>query len=128
MERIWDLSEGITNFMKAMTDIKEVVDIFEQEVEVRDKENPEPSRIKNGVIEFKNVYFGYSEETDVLNSFNLKIQSGEKIGLVGHSGSGKSTITKLLLRFVNVEKLIVLAIKIGVYILKLNPLLFNVKK
>lgn len=103
MERIWELSEGTTKFMKAMSDVKEVVDIFETEVGVRDISNPEPCRIKNGVIEFKNVSFGYTEETEVLSNFDLKIKKGEKVGLVGHSGSGKSTITKLLLRFVDIS-------------------------
>ncbi len=60
--------------------------------------------MKDGIIEFKNISFGYNEGTEVLNDFNFKIQKGEKIGLVGHSGSGKSTITKLLLRFINVDK------------------------
>ncbi len=103
MERIWDLSDGITNFMKAMTDIKEVVDIFETEVEVKDPVNPEVCTIKDGVIEFKDVSFGYNDKDNVLEKFNLKIDKGEKIGIVGHSGSGKSTITKILLRFADVD-------------------------
>lgn len=103
IDRIWDLSEGTTNFMEAMSDVKEVVDIFEAEVEVKNIENPEPCGIKDGQIEFKNVSFGYTEDTDVLSNFNLSIKKGERIGLVGHSGSGKSTITKLLLRFVDVD-------------------------
>ncbi len=103
MERIWDLSDGITNFMKGMTDIKEVVDIFETEIEVKDPINPEACRIQDGVIEFNNVYFGYNDEDNVLEKFDLKINKGEKIGIVGHSGSGKSTITKILLRFSDVH-------------------------
>lgn len=103
MDRIWDLSDAITNFMKAMTDIKEVVDIFETKVEIRDPVDPEVCKMYDGEIEFQNVSFGYNEDTDVLNNFNLKIAKGERVGLVGHSGSGKSTITKLLLRFVDVD-------------------------
>ncbi|MEK7588466.1 MAG: ABC transporter ATP-binding protein [Patescibacteria group bacterium] len=103
IDRIWDLSSGLTNFMEALTDAQEMVDIFEQNIEVKDLVVPENSRMKEGVIEFKNVSFGYIEEVDVLSNFNLKIEKGEKIGLVGHSGSGKSTITKLLLRFTDVN-------------------------
>lgn len=54
-------------------------------------------------IEFKNVTFSYGK-TDVIKDFNLTINKGEKIGLVGLSGSGKSTIISLLLRLYNVEK------------------------
>lgn len=103
MERIWELSEGTTTFMKAMTDIKEVVDIFETEIGVKDPINPEDLRMSKGIIEFKNVSFRYVEENEVFENFNLRINKGERVGLVGHSGSGKSTITKLLLRFLDVN-------------------------
>ena len=103
MERIWDLSEGVTNFMKAMADMKEVVDIFEIPIEVKDKLDPEGCRMKGETIEFKNIYFSYVEENLVFENFNLKINKGERVGLVGHSGSGKSTITKLLLRFLDIS-------------------------
>ena len=104
LERIWDLSSGITNFMEELTNAKEMVDIFEQDIEVKDINNPEILKIKDGVIEFKNISFGYIDEINVLTNFDLQVKKGEKIGLVGHSGSGKSTITKLLLRFVDVDK------------------------
>ncbi len=102
-ERVWDLSEDVTTFMKAVTDMKEAVDIFDAEMEVKDPIHPEVSSIQSGVIEFKHVSFSYMEESEVFEDFNLKINSGEKIGLVGHSGSGKSTITKLLLRFMDIQ-------------------------
>jgi ATP-binding cassette subfamily B multidrug efflux pump len=56
-----------------------------------------------GRIEFKNVSFGYGRETGVLRHFNLVIHPGEKIGLVGRSGAGKSTVVNLLLRFFTLE-------------------------
>ncbi len=99
IDRIWDLSSALARFMEALTDAKEMVDIFETEIEVKDPENPEVCKIQDGVIEFKNVLFSYKDGADVLDNFNLKIAKGEKVGLVGHSGSGKSTITKLILRF-----------------------------
>ncbi len=102
-DRLWDLSKAITKFMEAAADMKEVVDIFEIVPDILDKENPEVSKIKEGVIEFKNVTFVYDSGQKVFENFNLKIKSGERIGLVGHSGAGKSTITKLLLRFVDVS-------------------------
>jgi len=103
LDRIWELSEVITKFMKSMTDIKEVVDIFETEIEVKDVINPEILQIKEGVIELKNVIFEYIEDRAVFENFNLKIKAGEKVGLVGHSGSGKSTFTKMLLRFADIK-------------------------
>lgn len=55
------------------------------------------------IIEFKNISFKYpGTERDILKDFNLTIQSGEKIALVGENGAGKSTLIKLLLRFYDV--------------------------
>lgn len=102
--RIWDLSSGLTNFMEGVTNAKEMIDILETEIEVKDPEHPEVSRIKEGTIEFKNVAFKYKDGAEVLENFNFKIRAGEKVGLVGHSGSGKSTLTKLILRFVDPDE------------------------
>lgn len=100
----WDLGRAMTRFTKAMSDMKEMVDIFKQIPDVLDIPNPEKPRIKEGNIEIKNMSFTYKSGTDVFNNFSLKINSGEKVGLVGHSGSGKSTFTKLLMRFVDISK------------------------
>ncbi|MFN4181436.1 MAG: ABC transporter ATP-binding protein [Candidatus Paceibacteria bacterium] len=103
IDRIWDLSSGLTNFMEALTDAGEVVEIFEKDIEVKDPQNPEPAQITKGEIVFENVSFGYRSGDSLLVDFNLHIQPGEKLGIVGRSGSGKSTITKLLLRFVDID-------------------------
>jgi len=56
--------------------------------------------VEKGSIVFRNVTFNYpTRKHKVLKKFNLKIPAGKKIGLVGHSGCGKSTITNILLRF-----------------------------
>ena len=57
----------------------------------------------NNSIEFKNVTFGYVEGKKVLNNFNLKINKGEKIALVGKTGAGKTTIVNLLMKFYEVN-------------------------
>lgn len=55
--------------------------------------------IINGDIEFKDVKFAYVKDNYVLNGVNLKVNSGESIGIVGHTGSGKSSLMNLLLRY-----------------------------
>lgn len=96
--RLWDLSNSLVRFMKGSGDMKELIDIFEITPDIKDPENPEPLRAKNGHIVFDNVYFKYGAGDEILSGFNLDIRPGERIGIVGHSGAGKSTITKLLLR------------------------------
>lgn len=57
-----------------------------------------------GIIEFKNVYFGYPGEQNILKNFNLKIEPNKKIAIVGKSGQGKSTLFNLLTRVFDVNK------------------------
>lgn len=101
---VWNFGLSIISIQKSLTDAQEMIDIFEEEVSIKDVKSPKKSNINLGEIEFKKISFGYKNNKNVFNDFNLKIRSGEKIGLVGHSGAGKSTIINLLLRFIDVTK------------------------
>ncbi len=102
-QNFWDLGKATTRFTKAFSDMREMVDIFKKTPDVLDVPTPEKSKIKKGEIEIKDISFLYANGTNVFNNFSLKINSGEKVGLVGHSGSGKSTITKILMRFIDIS-------------------------
>lgn len=97
--QLWDFGNSLTRFMKSASDMKETFDIFETIPNILDPQNPEQLKIKEGHIVFKNVCFEYHDGQGLLNNFDLDIKPGESVGVVGHSGAGKSTITKLLLRF-----------------------------
>jgi ATP-binding cassette subfamily B multidrug efflux pump len=68
-----------------------------------DHEDAKPLVVRQGRIQFEDVRFGYGRETGVLDGFTLNIEPGEKIGLVGRSGAGKSTAVNVLLRFFDIE-------------------------
>jgi ATP-binding cassette subfamily B multidrug efflux pump len=70
---------------------------------VTDKHDAKPLQVNQGEIRFENVNFAYGGQRKVLDNFSLHIRPGEKVGLVGRSGAGKSTIVGLLLRFYDVE-------------------------
>ena len=103
-EVVWNIGRNFTNFMRALAEAKEMIDIFEAPLSVSDPSVPEACKIRKGGIEIKNVSFYYGRGIEVFKDFSLRVGAGEKVGLVGPSGAGKSTITKLLLRFADVQK------------------------
>ena len=104
LDQLWNFGNDLTKFMKSASDMKEMVDIFEIVPDILDPQNPEKLKINKGNILFKNISFRYKMGREVLKNFNLEIEPGERVGIVGHSGAGKSTITKLLLRFNDVTE------------------------
>ena len=97
-------NNGLRNYNRSIGDATDMVNILNDPAEVKDPTTPEVSRIHRGMIEFKDVVFTHAgAEMAVFDHINLRIKPGEKIGLVGHSGSGKSTFTRLLLRFSDIQ-------------------------
>ncbi|WP_440613769.1 ABC transporter ATP-binding protein [Candidatus Pelagibacter sp. HIMB1748] len=77
-----------------------ILPIIDQENKIKDKINSEALKIKNSKIKFSNVNFAYEEQGEqTLNSISLEFEGGKMTSLVGHSGSGKSTIMNLIPRF-----------------------------
>ena len=68
-------------------------------IDITDPQSPVPIKKLNGAVSFKNVCFSYRPDLQVLNNINLSIYPGEKLAIVGPTGSGKSTIAELILRF-----------------------------
>ena len=83
---------------------RRILPIIDSENEITDEKDSADLNLKNGDIVFKNVSFQYNKEDDiVLKDINLKIAGGKMSALVGHSGSGKSTILNLIPRFYNIK-------------------------
>ena len=70
---------------------------------VVDRADARPLQVDHGAVRFENVCFAYGVERRVIDGLDLHIRAGEKIGLVGRSGAGKSTIVNLLLRFYDIQ-------------------------
>lgn len=84
-ENIGTVNDGMATLSKPQT--------------ILDKPNALPLKVTRGEIKFDHVDFSYEAGKPLLNGFNLNIKPGEKVGLIGRSGAGKSTIVNLLLRF-----------------------------
>jgi ATP-binding cassette subfamily B protein len=92
---------------KNYEDLKSYINILDEEITVVDhvkRISPENQKLiddKDGKLEiiFKDLTFGYDEKRPIFNNLNLTISEGESVALVGHSGVGKTTIVKLLMRF-----------------------------
>jgi ATP-binding cassette subfamily B protein len=97
-------NSALRNYNRSLGDASNMVSILQLNQEVEDSPNPEKLKIRQGIIEFKNVVFGHEGSSEaIFEDFNLTIYPGEKIGLVGHSGSGKTTFARLLLRFSDIR-------------------------
>ncbi len=84
---------------RTFTAAERVFEILDTEPDVKDAEDAAPMSEVRGEVEFRNVTFGYDKHKPVLKYINLNVDAGEMVGLVGHSGAGKSTTINLLLRF-----------------------------
>jgi len=90
-------------YATSLTSAERVFEVLDAEPEVRDAVVPVPMpRIKGQVI-FENVEFGYAAHAPVLKGISIEVQPGEMIGLVGHTGAGKSTFINLLTRLYDVD-------------------------
>lgn len=96
---MWELSalfENIGTVVDGMNTIS-------NEVEIKDAPRATPLQVSRGAIAFNAVDFRYSDEVRVFNQLNLQLKPGEKVGIVGRSGAGKSSLVNLLLRFYDVN-------------------------
>lgn len=89
---------------QALVDMSEMFDLLEQPAEISDIKDAEHLNVCNGKIEFKNITFGYEKDRVILSDFNLIVGAGQNVAIVGASGSGKSTIGRLLFRFYDIDQ------------------------
>ncbi len=78
--------------------------LLDEKIEIESPPNPKIVEKITGKIEFRNVWFAYNENEWVMKNVSFTIDPGESVALVGHTGSGKTTVTNLLMRFYDVQK------------------------
>lgn len=99
-----DLGRTLTDLQSTFVALGRVFELFDLVPHIKNKENAiKMSGLKNS-IDFEHVWFEYEEGTSVLKDFNLHVDKGETIALVGNSGGGKSTTVNLLPRFYDIKE------------------------
>ncbi|CAN1597489.1 MdlB ABC-type multidrug transport system, ATPase and permease components [Candidatus Pelagibacterales bacterium] len=88
---------------EGITAAKRIYEIIDQKNEIYNDESAPSLKLKNATLEFKNISFTYPDGTDALKNLSAKIEGGKKVGLVGISGSGKTTFLNLIPRFFNLK-------------------------
>ncbi|WP_339896961.1 ABC transporter ATP-binding protein [uncultured Gilvimarinus sp.] len=96
---MWEISSLFEN----IGTVQDGANTLTQPFTITDKPGARELQVNRGEINFNDVDFDYGEDKNVIQQFNLAINSGEKIGLVGRSGAGKSTLVNLLLRFYDIS-------------------------
>ena len=96
---VQQLSQLYNTFLSAVAALDNIMNVMDEEPEVRDKGAAKELDRIEGDVGFENVRFGYGDGPEVLHGIDLAVPAGTTVALVGHTGAGKSTIAKLLARF-----------------------------
>ncbi|MBO5396091.1 MAG: ABC transporter ATP-binding protein [Clostridia bacterium] len=103
-EGLNDAASSIMQMLQCIANGEKVAEFFEAESEIEPpRENAVPAPGGTFEIEFRDVSFGYDEDSALFRDFNLHIKPGQRIAIVGENGAGKTTLTKLLLRLYDVN-------------------------
>ena len=97
------LGQIVDSFERSMASTSRILSLLDINKSIIENKNPKKILNRRPDITFKNINFGYSNEKLIFKNFSLSIPYGKTIGIVGHTGSGKTTIIKLLLRLYDVK-------------------------
>ena len=97
------LSMVLMMMSRAVASAQRIIEVLEEKPDIKDPVNP-ITEVKDGEIEFRNVNFRYEDDSDEnnLEAINIKIKAGETVGIIGSTGSGKSSLVQLIPRLYDV--------------------------
>lgn len=99
-----EISGVVTELQNALACAARIFGLIEEKAEVAEKEPAKVIKNQAGVVELKDVSFSYVEEKKLIQNFNLKVEPGQRIAIVGPTGCGKTTLINLLMRFYDVKE------------------------
>jgi len=100
---VHDVGKQMQRFFKAVGTCNQALSFIKIPHEIIDSSDAKPLVVSKGEIKFENIDFSYSNNNALFKNLNVTINPGEKVGLVGYSGAGKSTFIKLILRLIDTQ-------------------------
>ena len=99
-----EISGVVTELQNAVACAGRVLELIEQPVEEPDADTAMELKKADGTVEIEDVYFSYEPDQSLIEHFNLRVQPGQRVAVVGPTGCGKTTLINLLMRFYDVKK------------------------
>ncbi len=100
---LYSLADMMDSFADFANALRRLFEIYDADPSVRESDAPATKKTVDGAVEFKNVCFSYEKNRRIIDNVSFKVPAGSSLGIVGHSGAGKSTIANLLLRLYDTE-------------------------
>ena len=104
MDQFWMIGQIVDIFQNAIASADRIFDVLDEDSYLEMAEIPEKINTSNSDLVFENVHFEYEKNTPVLTDINFEIKAGETVGIIGRTGSGKSTLVHLLPRLFDVTQ------------------------
>jgi ATP-binding cassette subfamily B protein len=121
-----DVGMHINNLQRAVNDMEELVAIHDEPIGIADEKDARPILIEGGGIVFDKVTFHYGgHRAPLYDALSIEIRPGERVGLVGRSGSGKTTFVKLVQRLYDIAKATQHSLRSQIAIVQQDPILFH---
>lgn len=100
---VWNLGQELINFTRTSGKCQQALALLQQPHEITETPNAKILSVPHGEISYQDVSFSYEGSKTVFKDFSITIPAGQKVGLVGYSGGGKSTFVKMLLRLFDIQ-------------------------
>lgn len=116
----------LSRYAEAMVSARKIFEVLDTEPEVKEKPGAIDLKSVKGAVSFKNVTFGYDRDKPVIKGMSFEVKPGEKVALVGETGSGKSTVIKLIPRFYDPQEGCILIDGVDIREVKISSLRRNI--